>query len=320
MMKNLAPIILFTYNRPENTRLTLNALAFNNEAKNSVLHIYCDGFKENTTVGERQKIEEVRLIAKQEKRFKQVFISERASNLGLANSIIEGVTEIVNKYGKVIVLEDDILTSLFFLQYINEALTVYETEKKVISIGACNYFLPAKKATSSFFLPRIDSLGWATWQDRWQLFEQDGVLLLEKLKERGLTQSFSLYGFYDFTGILQNQIDGKNSSWAVRWQAVSYLNNMVTLYPTPSVSQHQLSDNGTHVKNLAIMPPLATQILVIEKLKIEVRLNDYYHFIKGMYFLSPQNIFKTPLKRLKLIVFWMINKKKIKQYLEVFSS
>jgi GT2 family glycosyltransferase len=160
MIKQLAPIVLFTYNRPWHMFQVLDALANNELAKESVLYIYCDGQKKESTKEEILMIEEVRGIAKNENRFKEVLVIEQEENRGLANSIITGVSEVINKHGSIIVLEDDIIPSVGFLKYMNDALALYEKEEKVGCIHAWNYNLDSSHyAESTFFFERSRLLG-----------------------------------------------------------------------------------------------------------------------------------------------------------------
>ncbi|MES2425763.1 MAG: methyltransferase, TIGR04325 family [Bacteroidota bacterium] len=234
----LAPIVLFVYHRPEHTKQVLNALALNPLADQSILYIYADGPKKDSSADALANIAKTRSVIRQEQWCKEVFIIEADTNLGLANSVIKGVTEVVNKHGKVIVLEDDLLTSKHFLQYMNDALNVYETEQQVLSIGALNFFATDKQVPDTFFIPIPDCWGWATWKDRWQLFEPNPQLLLNKLREKGLIEKFNLYGAYNFESMLIDQIKGNVSSWAIRWQAVAYLENKLSLYPRNSVTKN----------------------------------------------------------------------------------
>lgn len=235
---NLAPVVLFVYNRPLHTEQTLFALKNNEIAIKSILYIYVDGPKENATQNDLNKIAQVKAIIKKQKWCKEVIITESITNKGLADSIIDGVTEIVNKHGKVIVLEDDIVASPFFLEFMNDALNLYEKENKVISIGAFNFFATNTLTPDTFFIPIPDCWGWATWKDRWALFEANGQKLLDKLRNSNLTDKFNLNGAYNFEQMLVDQIQGKNDSWAIRWQAVAYLHNKLTLYPKYSVTKN----------------------------------------------------------------------------------
>ena len=148
----MIPIILFVYNRPWHTRQTVKALQKNELAGRSDLFIFSDGPKDEQTEKAVQKVREyIHTIDG----FQTVTIREREENWGLANSIIDGVTQIVNEYGRVIVLEDDLMTSPFFLRYMNDALNLYECEEKVISIHGYIYPL-SEKLPSTFFLRGTD--------------------------------------------------------------------------------------------------------------------------------------------------------------------
>jgi hypothetical protein len=254
----LAPIVLFTFNRPHHTQQVLNSLAQNVEAKDSHLYIFSDGPKENADPGIIKKIKETRAIVNAENRFKKVTVVEHQKNKGLAASISEGVTQIVNEYGTVIVLEDDLVLSPYFLTHMNDSLDRYEDNKRVSQIGACNFFACGPKYPSVFFLAMPECLGWATWRDRWQHFNPDAAYLLEQLRKNDLMFRFNAYGSYDMEGMLKDQIGKNGTSWAIRWQAVCVLNNWLTLYPNPAFSNHMESNEATHA-GFNITPPLCNK-------------------------------------------------------------
>lgn len=242
-----APIILFVYNRPKHTALTLKALSQNKLASQSTLYIYADGPKKNAAPNALADINRTREIINSYRGCKDVVVIARDENYGLQRSVIEGVTDIVNKHEKVIVLEDDIITSPHFLQYMNDALNVYENEQKVLSIGALNFFATDEEVPETFFIAIPDCWGWATWKNRWQLFEPNAQLLLNRLREQGLIKKFNLNGAYNFESMLIAQIKGDISSWAIRWQALAYLENKLTLYPRCSVTKNiGFGKEGTH--------------------------------------------------------------------------
>lgn len=238
----LAPIILFVYNRPRHTRQTVEALQKNQLASESKLFIYSDAPKnENAVV----KVAEVREYLDTINGFKSITIIKRDTNWGLANSIIDGVTKTVNEYGKIIVLEDDLVTSPYFLRFMNEALEMYKDEPKVASIHG--YIYPIKNLPQTFFIRGADCWGWATWSDKWSLFEADGQKLLNELKKRKLQKEADFNSSYGFTKMLKDQIMGKNSSWAIRWYMSAFLNDKLTLYPGQSYVQNIGHDaEGTH--------------------------------------------------------------------------
>ncbi len=240
---SLAPIILFVFNRISHTRQTIEALQKNDGSGESHIYIFSDGPR---TADEAESVRSVRDYVKQISGFAKVTVIERKTNLGLAQSIISGVTEIVNRYDKVIILEDDMLTSQFFLKFMNDALEVYKDEAKVISIHG--YIYPVKGILPpTFFMRGADCWGWATWKRGWELFEPDGKKLLNELHEKNLEHDFDLGGAYQFTDMLKDQIAGRNNSWAIRWHAAAFLRNKLTLYPGKSLVYNiGLDAGGTH--------------------------------------------------------------------------
>lgn len=239
----LAPVAVFTYNRLIHTRQTIEALRENELAAESELFVFSDGPRSNA---DRNKVLEVREYLKTVTGFRCVTLIERERNLGLAQSIITGVSEIVSKYGRIIVLEDDMVTSLHFLQFMNDALEFYEHEERVVSIHG--YVIPTKHVLpETFFLKGADCWGWGTWQRGWDLFEPDAAKLLTDLWKRRLLKRFNYNTGNHFTRMLKDQIAGKNDSWAIRWYASSLLQDRLTLYPGRSLVRNIGTDSsGTH--------------------------------------------------------------------------
>ena len=238
-----APIALFVYNRPLHTRQTVEALQKNRLAEDSDIFIFSDAPKKPEIAA---AVMEVRNYIRQVSGFKSVKIIEHSDNLGLANSIIDGVTKICKEFGKIIVLEDDMVTSPYFLTYMNEALDRYETDERVISIHG--YVYPVNSSLPEiFFLRGADCWGWATWVRGWALFNSDGKFLLDELVRHNLTQAFDFNNAYPYTKMLEDQINGRNNSWAVRWYASAFLADKLTLYPGRSLVHNIGNDNsGTH--------------------------------------------------------------------------
>lgn len=239
----LAPIVLFVFNRVDHTKNVVRALLQNEYAPESDLIIYSDGCKNGIF---RCKVEAVRDFLNSIKGFKSIKIIERAENWGLANNIIDGVTSVVNEYGKVIVLEDDLVVSPYFLKYMNEALDLYEKEEQVACIHG--YVYPVKRQLpETFFIKGADCWGWATWKRSWDLFCSDGKALLNEIEKRNLKKEFDFNNSYPYFRMLKDQIEGKNNSWAVRWYASAFLHNKLTLYPGRSlVNQIGVDGSGTH--------------------------------------------------------------------------
>lgn len=254
MTTELAPIALFVFRRPDHTRAVLDSLAANAESRRSPLYIFCDGARRDS---EAALIQEVRQIVRAEQRFGRTIVIEREANMGLANSIIGGVTDIVERHGRVIVVEDDLVFSRYFLRYMNDALAMYEHEPRVGQIGACNFFACGPRYPQSFFATIPDCWGWATWRDRWAQFEPDATKLLHELKRSRKMHDFNVFNSHPMDRMLRDQIEGKVDSWAIRWQAVCVLREWLTLYPNPSMSNHVESLQSTHMEG-SILPPLVT--------------------------------------------------------------
>jgi hypothetical protein len=244
---NYAPIALFVYNRPANTQKTVEAVLKNKEAAETDLYVFCDGPKADADTEQQQKIYDVRDYVRSITGFKSVTIFESAVNKGLAQSIIDGVTAIVNKHLRVIVLEDDLVTSIGFLSYMNTALDLYENNHNVISIHAYNYPIQTKGLPETFFIRGADCWGWATWKRGWDLFESNGALLKQQIEEQNLIYEFDINGSNPYFDMLKKQINGNINSWAIRWYASAFLKNKLTLYPAkPLVYNIGFDESGTH--------------------------------------------------------------------------
>jgi hypothetical protein len=269
---NLAPIVLFVYNRFENTQILLNSLYDNKLAQESKLYIYADGAKENASKEDLNDILKVRQLISTKKWCKEVIIIEYQKNIGLATSIINGVTELINKYGKLIILEDDLNLSPFFLTYMNDSLDRYKEDTRIGQIGSCNFFANGDKFPSTFFAPFADCWGWATWADRWCKYEYDAEKLLAQLKEKRLMKKFNLNNNSDMESMLLAQINKQFNTWDIQWLAVCVLNNWLTLYPNPSTSQHLYLGIATH-NTTNLIPPLLINEPKFETQKAQVLPN-----------------------------------------------
>jgi len=240
---NLAPIVLFAYKRPVHVLKTLESLMSCELASQSVLYIYSDGPKENTTDAEINQIHEVRKVLRQKQWCKEVHIIEAEKNKGLAKSIVDGVTETVNRFDKVIVIEDDLILSPFFLQFMNDALNFYENKEKVMHITGHSF--PLNEISSplnrikedTYFLTYVCPHGWATWKSRWNYFENNANILLKKLYAKpDFSQEEYNCGYgNEFYKQLQANAEEKLRSWAVKWHTVIYLMNGLSLFPTKSL-------------------------------------------------------------------------------------
>jgi len=297
----LAPIALFVYNRLDHTRQTVAALVRNTLARKSDLIIYTDGPKNETA---EPSVTAVRQYLNTINGFKSVTIIKRDKNLGLAKSIIDGVTETIKKYGKIIVLEDDLITAPFFLQYMNDGLNLYQNDETVYSVHG--YIYPTRiELPSTFFSREINCWGWGTWERAWGTFEADGKKLLDEIRRKGLMKKFDLNYSYHYGLILRQQAHGFNNSWAIRWYASAFLNNKLGLHPNRSLVKNiGLDNSGSNTGRLKIFnSPLATTPIKMEK--IEIKENQKAIKALESYFKSPRNLWIFQLMRLKNeIIFW----------------
>lgn len=242
-MQSLAPIALFVYNRPDHTRRTISHLQKNLLAEDSRLFIFSDGAK---TAVDQEKVNEVRAQIKQTDGFKSVKIIENRENQGLANAIIAGVSQLVQEYGKVIVFEDDLLSSQFTLRYFNDALQRYFNDEQVMHIGAYMYPLTDKNLPQTFFYRAATSWGWATWNRAWKNFNPDINELISQFDKQKI-KAFSIEGTMNFWKQMREFKSGKNNSWAIRWYASIFLKGGLTLNPSKSLIQNIGHDgSGVH--------------------------------------------------------------------------
>ena len=238
-----APVVVFAYARRDHLQRTIDSLRSSPEAASTELHVYCDGPR---SPRDSDKVAAVRDYVRSIDGFASVRHVFRDSNLGLARSIVAGVTELVGRHDRVIVVEDDLLLSPHFLRYMNDALECYRHDERVASVHAYCYPIDAPLA-DTFFLRGADCWGWATWARAWRHFNGDGRLLLDQLRARRLTRAFDLDGSHGFTAMLEDQVAGRNDSWAIRWHASCFLADMLTLYPGRSLVENIGNDaSGTH--------------------------------------------------------------------------
>lgn len=239
--KETAPVVLFVYNRPAHTEKAIKSLQKNALAKDTLLYVFADGPKEHATAQDKKNIRETRALFKTLSGFKEVILVEAEKNRGLAASVVAGVTEVVNKHERVIVLEDDLLVSPYFLDFMNEGLAVYKSSPQVYSINGFMY--PLGHATKDVvLLPYTSTWGWATWKDKWTAFspEMEGKEFLAE--NPFLAARFNL-GDYRYTDML----NFGNNSWGIKWYYAVFLRNGLNVFPTQSlVSNIGFDGSGTN--------------------------------------------------------------------------
>lgn len=295
----LAPIVLFVYNRPQHTLRTLEALSKNDLASDSVLYIYADGAKENADKETLEKIKETRKILKQQQWCKEVHIIESDINKGLAASITNGVTDIIDKYKRIIVLEDDIVTSPYFLTYMNASLELYANESKAMHISG---YIPqttgAENLPETFFLRFMSCWGWATWKRAWDQLITDIPYLYKTLPERSDFNEFNLDNTLNQFSQIEQNYNGTLKTWAIKWYSSIFLKNGLCLYPKYSLVDNIGLDNSgqnTYYVDDSYNVQLASYIKVNS---IEVKENRYAkEYLKRFYIFGTDSSWKKRVKR-----------------------
>jgi hypothetical protein len=240
-----APIALFAYNRPAHTQETLATLRRNDLAPQSDLFIFCDGPKNEADVA---RVQEVRRCIHGVDGFRSVKAIEREGNLGLANSVITGVTQLCQEYGRAIAVEDDLVTTRDFLTFLNRALIRYKNESRVLSVSGFNFALepPQDYGYDAFYSYRSSSWGWGTWNDRWKRVDWNVSDYADFCSDNNQQRLFRRGGD-DLMGMLTMQMSGQIDSWAIRWSYAHFKNNGVAVLPTASkVYNIGLDGSGTH--------------------------------------------------------------------------
>ncbi len=287
-----APIIIFVYNRADHFIQVYNALAACKEAKESELFIFSDGAKNEAG---KEKVNEVRAAVaaiKDSGDFKSVTVTESPVNKGLAASVIAGVTEITNKYGKAIVVEDDCKVSPFFLDFMNKALDFYESNKKIGSIAGYTPMieLPDDYKNDVFAAYRSCSCTWAIWKDRWEGVDWElkdikdfytSHKLIRRLNSNGSDRFIRLY----------RQTKGNGRSWSVRFGAHLVKNKLLTVYPRNSyITNIGCDESGVHSKfddaekmhvdlSKAISNPILTDVDIDSRIQKIMKKHYSYGFL-----------------------------------------
>ena len=292
----LAPIVLFVYNRPNHTKQTLEALKNNVLANKSELFIYSDAAKFEI---DQINVFKVREYIRSIHGFKNITIIEREKNWGLANSIIDGVTKIVNEYGKIIVLEDDIVTSPYFLKFMNEALEIYKMEKKVWHISGWNYPIDTDGLDDVFFYRFMNCWGWATWEDRWKHFEKNTDKALAEFTKEAIYR-FNLDGAKNFWKQVLENHKNKINTWAIFWYITIFKKNGLCLNPSQTFVVNIGNDSsGIHSSKTNIF---TGNLCLSENIKYVYHISENKLALEKITDFYKINIFTRILRKIKSLI------------------
>ncbi len=302
---DLAPIVLFTYNRPIHTRKTLESLMENELSGKSQLFIYVDGPKPNASEEVLNKIAEVKKVIREKKWCQQVTITEFQTNRTLPVTLVEKITEITSQYDKIIVLEDDHILSKGFLTYMNEGLELYRNKPPVMMISG--YMFPIRiHLPETFFLKGHLGWGWGTWKRAWSLFNPSPEELLKEVEQKGI-HAFNLDGSSDYYGLLKKCAEGSWKYWDIRWEASIYVNNGLCLCPRLSLIRN-IGHDGSGV-NCGSNLNYQNQI-ISEKIKVipqKIKENKQARNALSRHLRSLTNTL-TPIDRIKYHYFSLLSK------------
>lgn len=314
-----APIILFVYNRPWHIKQTVKALQHCELAAESDLYIFADGPKADTSEEVLQQITEVRHYIHSIDGFKNIHISESSTNKGLANSVINGVSKVMGKHGKVIVVEDDIVAHPYFLRFMNDALKCYEETKEIFAISATmeKFQVPANYKKDIFLTYRFGSWGWATWIDRWNTLNWD-IQTYPIITQQAQSQIDNFNkGGADLWPMLQAQRNGEIDSWAIRMGYNMSLQNRLCLRPIKSfVNNIGMDGSGIHcgISNTQLLPLYNNDSYQIH-LENPVWLDETITSSIDSYFAQPARH-----TRFQCIRIMAIAKRVIKKILSIFNN
>lgn len=226
------PVALFTYNRPDHTERVLDSLADCARLEECSLHIYCDAPK---TESQTQSVEASRQVVRQRAARFGATVVERDTNFGLARSVVEGVTDLCDRFGRVIVLEDDLVLNARFLDYMLQALDRYANEPNVYQVSGYMFPVSQPDDTDAFFMPLTTTWGWATWQRAWRIFDWNAEEAREELNDPALRRRFDLNNSYPYAVMLENQLKGSTESWGILFWWHVFKANGLALHPRRSL-------------------------------------------------------------------------------------
>lgn len=250
---SLAPIGVFAFKRPSHLTRALESLASNPEFQESPLYIFCDGARRDS---ERADVDMVRQVARACAHPRKTVV-EQPQNLGLARSIISGVSDLCARYGRAIVIEDDLTLSPLFLRYTNDALERYRDDERVMQVAGHIYPRRIRSSNDAVMLPMTTTLGWATWKRAWDHFDGSMSGRAKLAADQSLRSRFDLDGAYPYWEMLENQVRGQVDSWGIRWYLSAFMRDGLAVFPTQTLVAHEFDGTGTHVT----VPQMRRQVL-----------------------------------------------------------
>lgn len=248
------PVALFTYNRPKHTSRVIETLSRCARFDECRLHIYCDG---PNSLDQTAAVEASRRVVRDRAGRLDAKVIERETNVGLARSIVDGVTELCEEYGRVIVVEDDLVVSPDFLDYMLQGLDRYEEEANVYQISGHMFQVTHRAGTDAIFVPFPVTWGWATWKRAWRVFDWEAQGALDTLADPLTRRRFDLDDAYPYSSMLEQRLAGLNQSWGILWVWSVFKVDGLVLHPRRSlvwVGGSGADGPGTHCRDVSELP------------------------------------------------------------------
>ncbi len=257
-----APVVIFVYNRLDETKNLIGSLIKNELAAESDVFIFSDGAKNKDDAIKVSSVREYIASLYESGIFKSVTITEAEKNKGLAGSVIAGVTDIIEKYGRVIVLEDDLTVSSVFLLYMNKCLDYYVDDGRIWSVSGFSRDLKSSGDMDQnvYLSYRAASEGWGTWKNRWDMVDWD-VKDYKRFVMNPFANAMFSRGGDDLPVMLRMQMRGYSDSWAIRFCYSQYKHNMYTVLPRKTLVKKGGLYNGTHCGEARNVKELENQTL-----------------------------------------------------------
>ena len=292
-MNSLAPIVIFTYNRPKNLSELLNSLQDNDLANNSIVYFFVD-FPKN--IKDKNANDEVLKIVNRSWKFKEKYIVLRKENLGIRDNIVDGVSTILKNYEKIIVLEEDLVVGKYFLEFMNTALTKFKNQSNVWHISGYNYKVNNPFGNSSFLTKHMSCWGWGTWRENWLCLDKNMLnnINIEQIKEFNFNNLIKS----NYEQLHSNQV-GKIKTWAIFWQQTIFLNKGYCLMPTRSLVVNTGFESGEHGSK-TMKNNFKTNNMKIKYFPKTYRENNLNNLLLKFYFLKLKTLdyIKYHLKKL----------------------
>ncbi len=274
------PIVVFAYRRKDHLQQTLDHLKKCRGCENSDVFVFSDGYKGEKDQQGVEQVREYLASIEQDNPFHGFTVVKAPKNKGLAKNVIGGVTEILAKYKRVIVVEDDTLVAPGFIEYMNQALDFYENDSAIFSVGGFTVpmVLPADYRYDIIYTQRISSCCWATWEDRWKKINWDMPDYSKFRFTPWKRKAFNKWG-KDRSSMLDDQMNGRINSWAIRFDYYMWKNDMLNVIPAKSLARNiGMDGSGTHGVTQGNAPAVRLQEggIVLKRIQTDERIRKEF--------------------------------------------